>query len=48
MKKAYIIYFGDQTAVVALATDPQSAMNQLDSDQLQNVSRIDTIPYPVL
>lgn len=48
MKKAYIIYFDDQTAVVAFATDAYDAMGQLDIDQLQRVSRIDTIPYPVL
>lgn len=48
MKKAFIIYFEDKSAVVVLATDSYCALGQLDIDQMKNVSRVDVIPYPVL
>lgn len=48
MKTAFIIYFDDKTAVVALATDAHFALGQLDDEQLCKVTRVDAIPYPVL
>lgn len=48
MKKAFIVYFNDNSAVVVLATDTYACAGQLDADQLEKVTRIDMIPYPVL
>lgn len=48
MKKAHIIYFEDKSAVVVLATDTYCAMGQLNHDQLEKVTRVDVVPYPVL
>lgn len=48
MKKAFIIYFEDKSAVVTTATDAHSALSQLDSSKLDKVSRVDLIPYPLL
>lgn len=48
MKKAFIIYFDDKSAVVVFATDSYCAVGQLDKSQLDKVSRVDVIPYPVL
>lgn len=48
MKSAFIIYFNDQSAVVALASDVYDAVAQLDIDKLSMVTRVDSIPYPVL
>lgn len=48
MKKAFIIYFSDQSAVVSIACSHADALSQLSNEQLDIVSRIDLVPYPVL
>lgn len=48
MKRGFIVYFADKTAVVILASNPHDALSQLDSNQVDNVTRVDCIPYPVL
>lgn len=48
MKRAFIVYFDDKSAVVVLAPNPHEALSQLDSIQVDQVTRVDCIPYPVL
>lgn len=48
MKKAFIVYFKDNNGVVVIAPSVSSAIASLEPDQVDNVARVDSIPYPVL
>lgn len=48
MKRAYIIYYNDQTANVVISSSPSTALAYLSEEKLQKVSRVDLIPYEIL
>lgn len=48
MKKAFIVYFEDKSAVVVIDNSIHNALACLSLEQMQSVSRVDLIPYEVL
>lgn len=48
MKRAYIIYYNDQSANVVISSSAATALAYLSEEKLHKVSRVDLIPYEIL
>lgn len=48
MKKAFIVYFEDKSAVVIIASDIHDALSSLLLEDMHVVSRVELIPFKVL
>lgn len=48
MKKAFIVYFEDKSAVVIIDSDMHNALGSLSLEKMQSVVRVELVPFEVL